>query len=96
MFCSCGKLMTADENGYACVCGKRRTFDGRELNTDETERIAEIKKKYHSKYPNMNDSVIRITNPAEESDEFDETFSDVPPSQRNKSKRKRKGSKSNL
>ena len=45
MFCKCGKLMTADENGYICICGLRKTFDGQDFSDDENERIAEIKKK---------------------------------------------------
>ncbi|MBQ2880778.1 MAG: hypothetical protein IJE40_00770 [Clostridia bacterium] len=91
MFCKCGKLMTEDENGYFCICGLRKTFDGADISDSENERIAEIKKKYRSKYPNMNDPVIRVVEPIAESEEFDETFSDVPPSQRNKEKIKKKG-----
>ena len=91
MFCKCGKLMTEDENGYFCICGLRKTFDGVDISDSENERIAEIKKKYRSKYPNMNDPVIRVVEPVAESEEFDETFSDVPPSQRNKEKIKKKG-----
>ena len=67
------------------------TFDGQELCEDENQRLAEIKKKYRSKYPNMNDPVIRVVEPIAESEEFDETFSDVPPSQRNKQNTKKKG-----
>lgn len=91
MFCKCGKLMTEDENGYICVCGLRKTFDGKDLCEDENQRLAEIKKKYRSKYPNINDPVVRVSEPVAESEEFDETFSDVPPSQRNKEKIKKKG-----
>lgn len=91
MFCKCGKLMTEDENGYFCICGLRKSFDGADISDSENERIAEIKKKYRSKYPNMNDPVIRVVEPVAESEDFDETFSDVPPSQRNKEKIKKKG-----
>ena len=91
MFCKCGKLMTADENGYTCICGLRKTFDGQDFSDDENERIAEIKKKYRSKYPNINDPLVRVTEAVAESEEFDETFSDVPPSQRNKQNTKKKG-----
>ena len=83
--------MTADENGYICICGLRKTFDGQDFSDDENERIAEIKKKYRSKYPNINDPVVRVTEAIAESEEFDETFSAVPPSQRNKQNTKKKG-----
>ncbi len=91
MFCKCGKMMLSDENGYFCICGLRKSFDGADISDSENERIAEIKKKYRSKYPNMNDPIIRVVEPVAESEEFDETFSDVPPSQRNKEKIKKKG-----
>ncbi|MBQ6809733.1 MAG: hypothetical protein IJP09_03385 [Clostridia bacterium] len=89
MFCNCGKLMTDDGNGFVCICGKRKTYDGAEMSEDENLRISEIKKKYRSKYPNINDPLVRVVEPVAESEEFDETFSDLPPSQRNKPKKKK-------
>lgn len=74
--------MTLDTNGYICVCGLRKTFDGKDISDSENTLIAEIKKKYHSKYPNINDPIIRKTEPVAESENFDETFSDIPPSKR--------------
>jgi hypothetical protein len=89
MFCKCGKLMTETDFGYECVCGLKKDRKGNEISDDdacrassEAERIAEIKKKYHSKYPNMDDPVIRVTLPISEDCTTDETFSSLRPSQR--------------
>ena len=91
MFCKCGKLMTETDFGFECICGLKKDRMGNDISDDlaleaefEAKRIAEIKKKYHSKYPNMNDPVIRVTEPIEEDDSSDETFSSLTPKQREK------------
>ena len=88
MFCKCGKLMTETDFGYECICGLKKDREGNDISPDEAdnsakeaERIAEIKKKYHSKYPNINDPLVRVTQPVEEDDTQDETFSSLTPKQ---------------
>ncbi len=92
--CCCGKLMTRTEFGFECVCGAKTDEEGNALTdgdvrkkVDEAARIAAIKAKYHSKYPNMSDPLVRVTRPEYESETEDETFSDVRPSEREKKKR---------
>lgn len=96
MFCKCGKLMTETSVGFKCVCGKTKDFFGNEMSESEVSfaeseaaRISEIKKKYHSKYPNISDPIVRVTTPVPESDVFDETFSSLTPKQRVKQKKSR-------
>ncbi len=95
MFCKCGKLMTETDFGYECICGQKKDHEGNDITDNDAEnakqealRVAEIKKKYHSKYPNINDPVIRVTEPVSEDDTTDETFSSIRPSQRKKQKNK--------
>ena len=83
-FCCCGKLMTRTDFGFECVCGAKTDEEGNALTdgdgrkmVDEAARIAAIKAKYHSKYPNMSDPLVRVTRPEYESETEDETFSDV-------------------
>lgn len=90
-FCVCGKLMTKTDFGYECVCGRKTDNNGNPIDeselralTDEAARIAAIKAKYHSKYPNMSDPVVRVTEPVAEDPEEDETFSSLRPSERRK------------
>ena len=86
--------MTRTDFGFECVCGAKTDEEGNALTdgdgrkmVDEAARIAAIKAKYHSKYPNMSDPLVRVTRPEYESETEDETFSDVPPSEREKKKR---------
>jgi hypothetical protein len=80
--------MSETDFGYECICGLKKDREGNDISDIEAEhvhtesmRIAEIKKRYHSKYPNMNDPVIRVTEPVPEDDTTDETFSSIKPSQ---------------
>lgn len=93
MFCKCGKLMLETDFGYECICGFKKDRKGNDISDIDAEhihaeamRIAEIKKRYHSKYPNINDPVIRVTEPVAEDDTTDETFSSIKPSQIKKRK----------
>lgn len=96
MFCKCGKLMTETEFGYECVCGLKKDREGNDISRSEADaasaeaaRISEIKKKYHSKYPNINDPLVRVTKPVEEDDTRDETFSSLTPKQLEKRRNKK-------
>ena len=51
--------------------------------------IAEIKKKYRYRYPNINDSLVRITSPVEEDSSCDETFSSLTPKELEKRRKKK-------
>ncbi|MBQ2721005.1 MAG: hypothetical protein IJF23_05660, partial [Clostridia bacterium] len=55
----------------------------------EARRIAEIKKKYRYRYPNINDPLVRITHPVEEDDSCDETFSSLTPKEIEKRRKKK-------
>jgi len=97
MFCKCGKLMTKTDFGFECICGLKKDREGNDLSDDmardaetEARRIAEIKKKYHSKYPNMDDPLVRITQPVEEDDSCDETFSSLTPKELEKKKKNKR------
>ncbi|MBO5036345.1 MAG: hypothetical protein J6D42_04625 [Clostridia bacterium] len=96
MFCKCGKLMTKTDIGYECICGRCKDNFGNELSDsevlsaeEEASRIAEIKKKYRYRYPNINDPLVRITRPVEEDDSCDETFSSLTPKEIEKRRKKK-------
>jgi hypothetical protein len=92
MFCSCGKLMSEDEIGYICICGKRADKNGKEITPEQADTMkeeavrTEKRKSYRFRYPNMNDPVVRIAPAVMESESVDETNSDIPPSKKNKKK----------
>ena len=56
---------------------------------EEAQRIAEIKKKYRYRYPNINDPIVRITKPVEEDSSCDETFSSLTPKELEKRRKKK-------
>ena len=96
-FCKCGKLMTETETGFECICGIKTDKEGNILSAeeqktaeDEAKRIAEIKKKYRYKYPNIADPVVRVTPPSEENEAEDETMSSLTPGELEKRRQKKK------
>lgn len=88
--------MTKTDIGYECICGRCKDINGKELSDtevlsaeEEAHRIAEIKKKYRYRYPNMNDPIVRVTSPVEEDSSCDETFSSLTPSELEKRRKKK-------
>ena len=84
--------MTEDEIGYICICGKRVDKNGNEITKEQVDPMKKEagrivnRKNYRFKYPNINDSFVRVAPVIMESETTDETESDVSPSKKDKEK----------
>lgn len=62
-FCTCGRMIIRDiDGGYSCTCGREVDINGNIIksNVNNKEDLSKDKKPI-SKYPNINDPVVRTT-----------------------------------